>query len=193
MDTDINQAIDLIDSANRQDPNQEQWNGELWPKELLYSKRMSQCLNEFVPECSPLLKIAARGHHIRRWELPRTAYPMNKAGYYKWRNQQKKTHAEHIGQIMAECGFNKNDIDQVKLIISKKDLLNPETQCLEDIICLVFLNYYFTEFAKKYDDDKLIHILKKTWQKMSEKGHKKALELELDENATKLIKAALSS
>lgn len=32
---------------------------------------------------------------------------------------------------------------------------------LEDVICLVFLRYYFAEFAKQHDEAKLIDILQK--------------------------------
>jgi len=40
-------AIDLIDAANSEDPNQvTDENGKTWPKELLYSYRMAEILPE---------------------------------------------------------------------------------------------------------------------------------------------------
>jgi len=53
----------------------------------------------------------------------------------------------------------------------------PEAQLLEDVICLVFLEHYFAEFAKGHDEEKVIGILRKTWRKMSDRGHEAALKL----------------
>ena len=43
---------------------------------------------------------------------------------------------------------------------------------------------FFTDFSRQHDDDKVIDILRKTWAKMSDKGHA-AAQLAFDE-ATKL-------
>ena len=71
----------------------------------------------------------------------------------------------------------------------KKD---KESQVLEDVICLVFLQYYFEAFSLKHNDEKLIEILKKTWKKMSEKGRTEALKLDYSEKSLVLIKATLA-
>ncbi|VAW80843.1 hypothetical protein MNBD_GAMMA15-1784, partial [hydrothermal vent metagenome] len=42
-------AIELIDAANREDPNQETVEGKTCPKELLYAKRMSDMLRRYAP------------------------------------------------------------------------------------------------------------------------------------------------
>ena len=56
----------------------------------------------------------------------------------------------------------------------------------------MFLEFYFSKFSEKYSEEKLIDIVQKTWKKMSEKGHKAALELKLPESALALITKALS-
>jgi hypothetical protein len=68
---------------------------------------------------------------------------------------------------------------------------DPEAQALEDVICLVFLENYFAAFAPKHDEEKVIVILRRTWAKMSEKGHAAALGLELPEVARRLVERAL--
>ena len=78
-------------------------------------------------------------------------------------------------------------------LINKKLIKkNEETQTLEDTICLVFLDYYFEEFAAKHEDDKVIDILKKTWVKMSERGHEEALKLPFSDKGLSLVKRAIS-
>ena len=72
------------------------------------------------------------------------------------------------------------------------DRKNEESQALEDTTCLVFLDYYFEEFALKHSDEKVIDILKKTWVKMTEKAHKEALKISYSEKSLALVKKAIS-
>ena len=88
--------------------------------------------------------------------------------------------------------FSSEFIDRVSFLIKKKKLKkDEETQTLEDVICLVFLNFYYEEFLEKHTTEKMITILQKTWQKMSEKGHQAALKLSYSEKALELIQKAL--
>ena len=70
----------------------------------------------------------------------------------------------------------------------KKD---AETQLMEDVICLVFLEYYLEPFVEKHDDEKLKNIILKTWNKMSDKGHQEALKINYSASNLQLIKDAL--
>ena len=56
-----------IDAANRADPNTETAGGVEYPKELLYSQRMSAWLARLRPDASDVLRIAARAQHLERW------------------------------------------------------------------------------------------------------------------------------
>lgn len=186
-------AIASIDQKNSEDIHTEHVQGKAYPKELLYSQRMTQKLLEFKPSASEELQIAARAQHICRWKIPREDYPMNRAGYLKWRETLKKMHANITSDILKEVGYDSNFIDRVKFLISKKLIKkDAESQTLEDVVCLVFLESYFEEFASKHNDTKVIDILRKTWHKMSESGHEAALRLNYSKKGLMLIKTAIS-
>ena len=50
----------LIDAANREDPNRVTADGRDWPKELLYSERMSDMLERYRPDADDAMKLAIR-------------------------------------------------------------------------------------------------------------------------------------
>ncbi len=185
-------AFRLFDEANNKDPNIVLFQGKEYSKELLYAIRMTNRLNEFAPDASEPLQLTARCQHICRWEIPRESYEMNRVGYLKWRQDLKTFHAEKAAKILEEVGCGQQTIDQVTFLLEKKQLKkNEDTQTLEDVICLVFLEFYFEPFAKKYSEEKLVNILQKTWRKMSDKGHQAALQLPLSKASLELVGKAL--
>jgi hypothetical protein len=185
-------AIALIDKANSEDINTFKVADIDYPKELLYSQRMSRKLLQFDPNASKALQIAARAQHICRWKISRNEYPMDRVGYLKWRETLKKMHAELTVKILDKVGYDSQFKNRVKAIVLKKMIKkNEESQTLEDTICLVFLDYYFEEFAAKHEKEKVIDILKKTWVKMSDKGHEAALKLPFSDKSLVLIKQAI--
>ncbi|TXE14972.1 DUF4202 domain-containing protein [Seonamhaeicola algicola] len=185
-------AIALIDKKNSEDVNTYQVGGMNYPKELLYSQRMTRKLLQFEPNASKALQIAARAQHICRWQIARDEYPMDRVGYLKWRETLKKMHAEITSEILTKVGYDAQYIERVSQLITKKLIKkNEESQTLEDTVCLVFLDYYFDEFAAKHDDEKVIDILQKTWKKMSEKGHEAALKLSFSNKNLQLVKKAI--
>lgn len=185
-------TIALIDKKNAEDINTYQVTGMNYPKELLYSQRMTRKLLQFEPNASKALQIAARAQHICRWQIPRDEYPMDRVGYLKWRETLKKMHAEITADILEQVGYDEQYIDRVSQLITKKRLKkNEESQTLEDTVCLVFLDYYFEEFAAKHPDEKVIDILKKTWKKMSKKGHEAALKLDFSDKNLLLVQRAI--
>ncbi|MEK6479665.1 DUF4202 family protein [Catalinimonas sp. 4WD22] len=186
-------TITAFDQANAEDPHQEKVGGQKVPKELVYGQRMSNTLAVFFPDASEELQLAARCQHIRRWEIPRDSYPMDRKGYLKWRTQLKIFHAEKAGEIMAAHGYDQKTIDRVAFLLKKQKLKSdPETQILEDVICLVFLQYYFGDFARQHPEDKVVDIVAKTWKKMSDEGHEAAKKLALSEEEGKMIEKALA-
>lgn len=186
-------AIALIDAKNAEDPNTYYSHGLNFSKELLYAQRMSQKLLQFRPDASRALQIAARAQHICRWKIARDEYPMDRVGYLKWRETLKKMHAEMTADILIKVGYDDEFINRVSFLINKKLIKkNEESQTLEDVICLVFLDYYFEEFAEKHEDAKVIDILQKTWVKMSDAGHAVALKLKFSEKSLALVKQAVS-
>ncbi len=188
--TKLVQAIASIDAYNDQDPNQESDQGDTISKELLYARRMTAMLHEYLPAASEELQIAARAQHIGRWQISRDKYPEGRKGYLTWRNQLKAHHAKVCGQILEEIGYTSKQIERVQFLIEKKALkADAETQALEDVICLVFLQHYALDFAQKHPTDKVIKILKKTWRKMSSQGQSKARALKLPDAVKKLVLA----
>jgi hypothetical protein len=186
-------AIQKIDQSNAADPNREIFQGSEEPKELLYSRRMTGWLDRLAPDASEALRLAAHGQHICRWTIPRDSYPMDRTGYLRWRTECKRMHAEKLGEILNDVGYDDSTIDRVQSLVRKERLkLDPETQTLEDVVCLVFLENYFTDFAKQHDEAKLIDIVRKTWKKMSPRGREAALQLTLSAAVRKLVEKALT-
>lgn len=181
-----------IDAENAQDPNSEIYQSKVYPKELLYSNRMYERLMDFHPNASEAVQIASKAQHICRWKMPRESYPMDRVGYLKWREDLKKFHAKITAEILAKATYAQEFIDRVSFLIEKKSLKkDAETQLLEDVICLVFLEHYFDPFVQKHDRDKMKNIILKTWNKMSEAGHQEALKINFSDANLQLIKEAL--
>lgn len=182
-----------IDAANAEDPRQVDVDGKPVSQELIYGIRMSQRLGSFEPEATEALKIAARGQHLRRWEIPREQFPMDRSGYLRWRTCLYGFHADQIEAIMISADCPEEMISRVRQLLSKRSIKSdPEAQALEDVICLVFLEHYFEAFIARHPKSKVIEIVRKTWGKMSEKGHEHALSLQLAPLAAGLVSEALS-
>lgn len=185
------QAIYLFDAYNSNDPKTTLIDGKEVADNLLYAQRMSEKMEKYEPEASESLLLAARSQHIGRWEIPRSDYPIDRKGYLQWRSHLKIYHAKLAASIMEKVGYDELKISKVKNLLVKKQLnLNPEVQTLEDVICLVFLEFYFDDFSKEHDQEKLVNILRKTIAKMSSKGVQTALHLSLSKKAITLIKKA---
>ena len=189
------EAFRLFDAANAEDPTREPGDdGQPVPKEVLYARRMSACLQRVAPAAPEAVQLAARCQHIQRWRIPRADFPMTRPGYHQWRNTLKKFHAELAGQLMAQAGYAPTEITRVQELVQKLRLKDdPEVQLLEDVICLVFLEYYFLPFAAQHPEEKVIEIVQKTWPKMTERGHALALQLPFTPEALALVSKALGN
>ncbi|RZK23099.1 MAG: DUF4202 domain-containing protein [Hymenobacter sp.] len=187
------EACRLFDAANGEDPNLEaDDHGQPIAKELLYAQRMSACLARVAPDAPEAVQLAARAQHIRRWSIPRQDFPITRPGYHQWRNTLKQYHAELAGQLMAQAGYEPELIARVQQLLQKQRLKDDsEVQLLEDVICLVFLEYYFLPFAAQHPEEKIIEIVQKTWPKMTERGHALALQLPFTPEALALVRKAL--
>lgn len=188
-------TITEIDAANAGDPRTIAVNASMRPYEIVYSERMTERLSAMYPEASELLHIAARGQHIRRFDIPRKNFLEGREGYNQWRRSCREHHARLLGEIMRRHGYDAGDIDHVEKLVKKEQLKkDKESQALENVVDVVFLDHYFEEFYGKYshyDDAKIIDIIGKTLRKMSPKGHQAALALELPERTRKLVLAAV--
>jgi len=192
------QALALIDAANAEDPNEVTDNGTTYPKELLYSQRMSDMLARYAPDADDAMKLAVRAQHIQRWKSPRDAFPMTRQGYHKWRTELYGFHAETAAGLLAQAGYTEDVIDRVRKAVGKKEVkTNPDTQMLEDVAALVFIEHYMLDFANKhpeYDEEKWLHIIRRTWNKMTKAGQDFALSgaVSLPEPLVPLIQKAIA-
>jgi len=141
-------ALALIDAANSDDPNRVSADGKDWPKELLYSERMSDMLERYNSDADEAMKLAIRSQHIERWKSPRNAYPMDRIGYLKWRKDLYKIQANTAAELLLEAGYGEEVIGRVRNAVAKKNIKgNPDTQLLEDVTDLVFLEHYLLAFV----------------------------------------------
>ncbi len=187
----LQQAFEAFDRENAQDPHQEIWEKTSYPRELLYAERLTDWVKKLNPEASEALLLASRCQHLKRWEIPRTNFEEGRIGYLKWRKFLYQYHADEAEKILQEVGYDVETIEKVKSINLKKNLKDPDTQIIEDALCLVFLEYQFADFVKKTAPEKIPGIIQKTWAKMSEKAKTFALQLPFPPAELDLIQNSL--
>jgi hypothetical protein len=187
--------IAAIDAANADDPRRVTVEGAERAFEVVYAERMTARLSALYPEASELLRIATRAQHLRRWDIPRENFPQGRHGYDDWRKDCRAHHARLAGELMRARGYDEERIARVGSLIRKEKLKkDAESQALENVAAIVFLEHYFDDFHAKYADyteDKIVDILGKTLCKMSPKGHAAALALPLPERTRALVAAAI--
>jgi len=188
-------AILAIDEANGEDTRSIEIGGRSRPYALVYGERMTERLAIMYPDASEDLKIAARAQHLRRFDIARSDYPEGRNGYNEWRRACREHHAKLVGAIMTNCGYGTAETERVGMLIRKEQLKKDrESQALENVVDVVFIEHYFDEFLAKYsayDEAKMIDIVGKTLRKMSPKGHGAVLALPLPERHRRLIMAAV--
>lgn len=188
----LEEAFQRFDAENSQDPHKEKVKGVAYPQALLDSQRLNSWILKLQPNASPHLLLAARCQHICRWHIPRKNYPMTRQGYLKWRADLQAFHARKSGEILCQLGYPMDLIQKVQDLNLKKNFPeDPESLVLEDALCLVFLEFHFSDFSVRMDESKVIHILKKTWAKMSSRGRIQALKIAFQPREKALVEKAL--
>ena len=177
----FNQAIALFDELNKEDPNREFINGKEEPKELLYAQRVTTMLKSYVSDPSEILQLAARCQHIQRWRIERKSFPKTKLGYHQWRTSLREFHAKTAEKILRKVGYEESIVNHVCALVRKEGLkTDAESQALEDVVVLVFIENYLKEFINKhsdFDEAKIMNILDKSLCKMTIKGRQRALTM----------------
>ncbi|KAI1342625.1 hypothetical protein F5Y15DRAFT_373384 [Xylariaceae sp. FL0016] len=204
-------ALRLIDDAHAEDPRTVSGGEGAVPYELHYARKMTRWLGIRCPEAGLALQLACRAQHFRRWEIPRDTYPKTRAGYLTWRAKQKAEAASQVQALLSPSSpsasspspisppLPASDIARTAALIRKENLAaDPETQVLEDVACLVFLDDQFDDFearmrqSEQLDEEKMLGILRKTWGKMSEEGRRLALGMQLSDRGRELVGKALA-
>lgn len=187
-------ALESFDAANAEDPRREKVGGREIAQELLYGRRMSACLERYAAEASEALRLAVRSQHLCRWRILRTSYAQGRRGYLAWRRACAAMHAELATKILSDVGYGEEMTERVADLLQKKNRKSDaETQTLEDVACLVFLESYAEEFLQRQDEEKLERILIKTWRKMSPPARQTALQMSLPPLVGKLVGKILSA
>ncbi|KAF1919910.1 hypothetical protein BDU57DRAFT_536846 [Ampelomyces quisqualis] len=195
MSTSFEKALTAIDAAHALDPTPHTLpDGTTLPYELHYAQKCTAYLEKHTPTASEHLRLAIRAQHFRRWEVPRASYPLTRPGYHAWRTFLKKRQASLTHDLCLASGCTSETAERVGALIRKEDLnSDEETQILEDVACLVFLDDQLDAFDRSHDEDKIVGILRKTWGKMSSRGHALALEISMGDRAREVVGMALGS
>jgi hypothetical protein len=186
-------AIAAIDAANAEDPVLLDVRGERRPKELAHAELMTEWVQRLDPEADEAQLLAARGHHLRRWAVPRSSQPDGRAGYLRWRAARKRQHAADVAEVLAAAGYDAGTIGRVQRIITKTGLgTDPAVQVHEDALCLVFLETQLGDLAAKLGEDHVVEVVRKTAGKMSGRALELAGDLPLSTGERTLLARALA-
>lgn len=188
----IARARVAIDATHARDP--ELRDGH--PAELAYADAVEAWLLRLRPGADGALRLAARAQHLERWALPRSAYPMDRAGYHRWRSEQYRRQGALARRLCAEAGMPEADAARVGSLVAKESLREPDGQAIEDAACLVFLEREMAGFAAGHADyapERYVDILRKTMRKMSPSARERALALPLPEPFAGLVRAAAAA
>jgi len=190
----LDTAFKLFDEYNRKDPRTFTWDNVSEPQEYFFAIKLYDWVLKLNPQADEELLLASRSQHIGRWEIPREDYPEGREPYLKWRKDLALHHAAITGRLMAEAGYSQEQIERVTQIILKKRIkVDPDVQTMENALCLVFLQFQYEDFRKKYEaePDKIINILRKSLLKMDAHGHSFALTLPYTGEGLHLVNEAL--
>ncbi len=183
-------AIAAIDAANAADPNIVVVRGQQVALALVHGRLAAEWIEQLVDDPDEALLVAARAHHLRRWELRRDSYPSGRAGYLRWRRDQKVRHATDVATILMLCGYESSEIERVQRLIRRESI--DGAQAMEDAACLVFIETQLGSFALRTDHDLTIDVIRKTARKMSERGLQLVAGIPLGEMEQRLLSDALS-
>jgi ketosteroid isomerase-like protein len=186
-------AIAAIDAGNSDDPNVVTIRGRTGPKEVLHAALVTEWVTRLRAGAGEPLLLAARGHHFRRWTVPRASAPAGRAGYLRWRKSLQEQHARELGEVLESVGYDGETITRVQAIVRKVDLAHDaDVQALEDALCLVFLETQLADVVARLDPDTLDRVLVRTAQKMSDAGLAAIAEVPLDADASAILTAAVA-
>jgi Domain of unknown function (DUF4202) len=186
-------ASAAIDAANAGDPTLVMVRGSRQPLALVHGLFAAEWVQQLVPDPDELLLLAARAHHLRRWELPRSHYPEGKAGYLRWKRDQRQRHAAEVASLLLPLGYTYDEIEQVQRWIRRDQLAtDPGSQAIEDAACLVFIETQLADVATKLERDHLIDVIRKTAKKMSPSALDAVARIPLGEAEQQLLVDALA-
>ena len=186
-------AVEAIDAANADDPHRVHVRGDDLPLALAHGRLAAGWVPELVDDPDEAMLLAARAHHLRRWELPRDTYPDGRAGYLRWRRDQKQRHAAEVVALLAHVGYDEATINRVQVLLRRVRLDESSgTQVMEDAACLAFVETQLGDLAARLDEDLMISVVQKVAAKMSPAGLGLVPRIPIDPEGAALLERALS-
>ena len=129
-------------------------------------------------------ELAARAHHLYRWELPRADAGPGRANYLRWRRAAAEHQGRRLGELCAACGVPAEPAQQMCALVAKSpDAPEAWAQDHEDALCLAFLEADLADLVTRLDEAAALRALERTWSKMSQNGRDLADEMLADQPA----------
>lgn len=161
-------------------------------EESLYAIRMLDQLRKYYPQANQLLEISALAHHLKRWEIARSLYPMDKQGYFQWRRHVAKHQLAQLTEVLEKESIAKDEQEAILSYLKKENIKKfEEAQIIEDVACMVFVHFYLESFAAPHDEQKVVDIVRKTMLKMSQRAIGETAQLPLSENVKRYVGQAV--
>jgi len=187
-------AIEAIDAANAHDPTVVTVRGADHPLAQIHGTLAYEWVLHLYPDADDTWLLAARAHHLRRWELPRSDYDTGKAGYLRWKRDQRQRHARDVAVLLVDHGFDSATIERVQALVRRDNLaVDAGSQAIEDAACLAFVETQLADVATKLDREHLIDVLRKTARKMTPAGAAAIALIPLAEAEQQLLADALGA
>lgn len=187
-------AVAAIDAANAEDPVRLVVDGVAQPKEVVHADVVERWVRVFDSDASEAQLLAARAHHLRRWVVPRSTYPVGRTGYLRWRRDHKQRQAAEVADLLAGVGYDQSTIDTVAALVAKKDLgRDAQAQVHEDALCLAFAQLQLDDLVEQLGEERTVEVVVKTMAKMSDTAVAAAGTVELSDRATGVLIAALAA
>jgi hypothetical protein len=187
-------AIAAIDAANADDPTVVTVRGADHPLAQIHGVLAYEWVLHLHPDADDTWLLAARAHHLRRWELARSDYDPGKAGYLRWKRDQRQRHARDVAVLLVDHGFDSATIERVQALVRRDNLaVDAGSQAIEDAACLAFVETQLADVATKLDREHLIDVLRKTARKMTSAGAAAISLIPLAEAEQQLLADALGA
>lgn len=188
------EAFAAIDAANAGDPTTVVVRGEPTPLALAHGRLAEQWVRRLATNADDTVLLAARAHHLRRWEVPRASYPDGRSGYLRWRRDQKRRHALDVAELLRGAGYLDEEIARVQSLIRREGLgRDPDAQLVEDAACLVFIETQLASVTDRFERGHLLDVIRKTARKMSAAALEAVDEIDLAPSERALLAEALDS
>lgn len=117
----FNLVLSKFKEAHSTDPEKES---------LIYHSTLasySTKLSNSIP--SEALLLASNSQHIKRWEKPRSDYPLGLSSYKQWRTNLNKFHTQVTKDIMLSSGYSEEEdsvlLSRVSDLLLKRTLQRP--------------------------------------------------------------------